>query len=129
MRLDILRAIDVYLGRQPLLLGGGSGDSSIGRPPRKEKYPGKTKHLDPRSRRTLHNRDPGLRQLGDTLRVLTAGHEQKIKKGAHTAHCEPVMLVTPPSVVQPWVRDATSTPQDVTAVARPGLKEAESREL
>jgi hypothetical protein len=40
------------------------------RPLRKEKYP----HLGPCFRRTLHNQNPGLRQPGNTLRLLTAGH-------------------------------------------------------
>jgi hypothetical protein len=45
------------------------------------------------------------------------------------AHCEPVTLVTPSNVEKKGVQDTTPKLQDVMAVARTNLSNAESREM
>jgi hypothetical protein len=53
----------------------------------------------------------------------------KLTKGSPMAHCEPVILMTPPAVEQPHVWDITLKLQDVIAVGKPNLSDTESREL
>jgi hypothetical protein len=60
------------------------------------------------------------------VRVFNATHsDQKLKRGFPLAHCEPVMLVTPPDFEQSQVRDSSSKLQDVTEAARPHFSNEE----
>jgi hypothetical protein len=64
------------------------------------------------------------------VRVLSATlHDQKFMKGSPMVHCEPGMLVTPPTVEQSHVRDTTPKLQDVVAAARQNLNDTESQEF
>jgi hypothetical protein len=64
------------------------------------------------------------------VRVLNANrHDLMLMKGFPLAHCEPVMLVTPPNVEQPQVQNIALKLQDVMAPARQNVSDAESQEL
>jgi hypothetical protein len=60
------------------------------------------------------------------VRVFNGTHrDQKLKRGFPLAHCEPVMLMTPPDFEQSQVRDSSSKIQDITEAARPHLRNEE----
>jgi hypothetical protein len=47
----------------------------------------------------LHSQDPGPRPVEVLVIVVNVTRRnQKLKKGAHLAHCEPVTLVIPPDI-------------------------------
>jgi hypothetical protein len=64
------------------------------------------------------------------VRVMDATHtDQKLKRGSHLAHCEPVTLVTSPDVEQPQASDIKPKLLGVTTAARPHLNTTEFQEL
>jgi hypothetical protein len=108
-----------------------SGDGSIGTPlgvengllePSPETHPPEGLYIA----RTLA-RD--RREVLLWVRNATLRNQQKLTKGSHLTHSEPVTLVALPDVEQPEVQDIAPKLQTVIPSSRPNLSGAEPLEL